>query len=176
MSIRDKISESIAPMRGRYDEWLSEREPREILLLKIVTPLVVLFLLYSFAWTPMLQLISSPSGSDNQQIEQNWPQILSLTARLQALNNAGFDLRNMQKPTKENILAQFKSAGLANTSNQIKFDYDDNGATVSIKSASFDHLLQVLNKIHLRNGLQVTQFSAKRTGPGLANVNFTLGK
>jgi type II secretory pathway component PulM len=176
MSFGDKLSESIAPLRDHLDSWLSERNPREILILKIFVPSLVLFLLYSFAWGPIMQVLTSSDNTNSQQLEQNWPQILSLTARVQALNNAGFNIENMQKPTKENILTQLKSAGLATTSNQLKFSFDDSGATVSIKAASFDKLLQVLGHIHQRNGLQVTHFSAKRAGPGLVDVDFTLGE
>ena len=175
MSLFSKISGAFEPLREKFGGWWDERNPRERIILKVAVPLCLIFLIYSFAWQPLMDSLDTASA-DNPQLEQNWPQILELAGRIQELSNAGYSIQNMQRPTQAIILEKFKAAGLATTSNQFNLQYNQDGAIISIKAASFDHLLQVLERIHVQNGLVVSKFSAQHVGPGLADVNFMLGK
>ena len=145
MSFLNKLSDALAPLHDKFDSWWQERNGRERIMLKIATPVCLIILLYNFAWAPFMASMDDNTAA-NPQLEQNWPQILELAGRLQELRNAGYNLENITPPNKTNILEQFKAAGLANTSNQFKFSYDQGSATISIKAASFDHLIQVLEQ------------------------------
>ena len=166
------MRERFSSLFSGIQDWWQAREPRERVLIGVLLPIILIIVLYLYIWQPLAQSVDAAQAKHDRYL-QLAPQLIQMSARLSALQQAGFSpTSNTQNPSEllRNLLTQNQ---LNTPSNQMTLQVNDNEISVQINDAPFDKLLSVLSGVE-NAGLIIDSFDATRTGAGVVNARVSI--
>jgi len=159
-------------------DWYLRQTPRDRLIVIIVSGLVIVGLLYAFAWYPLQEKLTRTARAiDNKQ--ETLAFVRQGAARIKASSGAGgSQLRDAGGLAPYSLIDQrIRAAGLAKP-DRVE-PSGQNGARITFSEVAFDELVIVLAELELY-GLRVTNMNItrkdkpKQTDTGLVSARFNM--
>ena len=156
-------------------EWWDNLQAREQNIVLIASVVVVLFMLYLFAWSPLVE------ARDNKriQVESNQQLLAWMSSKSNEVKQLKLTNPNLLKPdAKRSLLAIVdglaKQLGLRTAIKRIEPD-GPHSATIWIDEMNFDALISLLGQLDKRSNVKVKQANVTRLDkPGVVKAKVVL--